>query len=281
MWANYHMHTHYCDGKGTPSDYAAAAIYAGARTIGFSSHAPLPFPCAWCMRAESFPSYDGDVDELKHNSHIQVYKGLEVDYVSGVIGPADFKKHLDYTIGSVHFVEAFRDGRYWEIDNAHNIFVNGLNEIFNGDIKAAISRYYEITREMLLNSTPEIVGHLDKIKIHNPDDKYFNESDGWYRNEVEKTLQTIQQTGVIVEVNTRGLYQKKSSTTYPSPWILEKIHALKIPITLSSDAHHPKDIFALFTEAATMLNTIGFRAISILIDGNWQAVNLTPHGITY
>src|SRR5437762_14159596 len=99
---------------------------------------------------------------------------------------------------------------------------------------------------MCEKSSPTIIGHLDKIKIQNRENKFFDESDVWYRGEVLKTLDAIRKCEAIVEVNTRGVYQGKSETTYPSPWILSECLKRNIPITISSDAHHPDDLVNYF-----------------------------------
>ncbi|HNV28717.1 MAG TPA: histidinol phosphatase, partial [Cyclobacteriaceae bacterium] len=94
-----------------------------------------------------------------------------------------------------------------------------------------------------------------------------------------QTLDSLKATGIIVEVNTRGLYQNKSTTTYPSPWILAQIKAAGIPITLSSDAHYPKQLFNEFSETARLLKSIGFKHVSILLQGTWQRVDFDEYGL--
>jgi histidinol-phosphatase (PHP family) len=280
MWTNYHTHSNFCDGKENPAQYIEHAIKLRMPALGFSSHAPLPFDCLWCMPAESLDDYYNFIDQAKvANQSIEIYKGLEVDYIPGVISPADFTTQLDYTIGSVHFVEQFGNGIGWEIDGPHLPFLQGLNEIFNDNIQDAVVRYQELTREMIENSNPTILGHLDKIKIQNIDEKLFRESETWYKTEIEKTLDVAAKYNTIIEVNTRGIYQKKSATTYPSPWILEMIHQKKIPVTLSSDAHHPDDLVNSFSDTARMLQTIGFDSIHLLRNKKWQPVKFNEQGI--
>lgn len=281
MWSNFHTHSHYCDGKGAMEDYIRAAIGAGMTTIGFSSHAPVPFPCKWCMKAPAFPRYLGEIESLKSSyPGIEIHKGLEIDFIPAIISPADYSSKLDYTIGSIHFVDSF-EGKHWEIDNTLEIFKEGLREIFHNNIRAAITRYLELTREMVVKYPPGIVGHLDKIKMHNTPDPFFEESETWYRDEIEKTLKTIRDANIIIEVNTRGLYKKKSPTPYPSPWILERIFELKIPITLSSDAHHPDELVREFEATAALLKNIGFKNLSILKGGMWKQMPFHEYGFDH
>ncbi len=279
MWYNYHTHTHYCDGKASVADVVLRAQQLGLRALGLSSHAPLPFHRPWCMKSDQLQTYLADIDALRHTPGLQVYAGLEVDYIPGVIAPAHFAHQLDYTIGSIHFVDELPSGDRWEIDATRAHFEVGLNQTFHGNIRAAIERYYELTREMVAWAPPTLVGHLDKIKMHNPGEVYFKESEPWYQAAVSHTLDAIGKAGCIIEVNTRGLYQKKTNTVYPSPWILQQIYRRGIPVTLSSDAHHPDDLVNEFAHAAHILVEIGFQKLRILLDGKWQDVAFDLHGI--
>ncbi|HRG78781.1 MAG TPA: histidinol-phosphatase [Cyclobacteriaceae bacterium] len=274
MWSNFHTHTNYCDGKGTFNDCLRVS---GIKSIGFSSHAPLPFGTPWAMRADQLENYLNEIERLRvEEKSIELYAGLEVDYIPGLIAPTNFN-NLDYTIGSIHFVDAFPDSRPWEIDGTHSLFLEGLQTLFNNKPREAWSRYFELTREMIRQAPPTILGHLDKMKIQNIG--LFDEQDPWYREEIKQTLDSLKGTGIIVEVNTRGLYQKKSTTTYPSPWILAQIKAAGIPITLSSDAHYPEQLFNEFSETARLLKSIGFKQVSILLQGTWQRVDFDEYGL--
>lgn len=276
MWSNFHTHTTYCDGKGSLKD---CLQISGIKSIGFSSHAPLPFGTAWAMRAEHLQDYLQEIKNLRiEEKSIELYAGLEVDYIPGIIAPTNFN-NLDYTIGSIHFVDAFPDGQPWEIDGFHSLFLEGLQTLFHNKPREAWSRYFELTREMIRQAPPTTLGHLDKMKIQNLNSTLFDEQELWYREEIKQTIDSLKGTNIIVEVNTRGLYQKKSATTYPSPWILAQIKAAGIPVTLSSDAHHPKQLFNEFSETAQLLKSIGFKQLSILLQGTWQRADFNENGL--
>jgi histidinol-phosphatase (PHP family) len=280
MWTNYHTHCSFCDGKGEPLLYVQRASELNMHSIGFSSHAPLPFFRPWCMRGEQMNNYLDNIRSLKEDHrHLSIYSSLEVDYIPGLISPTEFEGKLDYTIGSIHFVDRTAEGEHWEIDNTHEVFLHGLNSIFKGNARHAISRYFELTRDMVKNGRPTIVGHLDKIKIQNREQQYFAESDGWYRDAIKTTLEAIKEAGCIVEVNTRGIYQKKSPDTYPSPWVLELMLSMGIPITINSDAHHPDHLVSHFTETASLLKRIGYKDYLVLSNGAWTPLPFDEHGI--
>jgi histidinol-phosphatase (PHP family) len=250
--------------------------------LGISSHAPLPFSREWCMKPEALDEYLLAMGKIKMpKSDLQIYTGLEIDFIPEKISPAHFQSRLDYTIGSIHFVDQLPNGEGWEIDGSHELFLTGLNDIFQGDVASAVKRYFELTREMIQKSPPNLIGHFDKIKMQNVDQKFFRESDPWYRAEVLQTLDLLAKTDCIMEVNTRGIYQKKTTTTYPSPWILTEALKRGIPITLSSDAHHPKDLTNHFREAAGLLNSLGFKKMRILLDEKWQDIAFDQNGLQH
>lgn len=280
MWTNFHTHSDYCDGKGELMDYVQRATELNLMSLGFSSHAPVPFQTRWTMKPDRLNDYLDAIHTLKKSTTgLEIYSGLEVDFIPEVTSPNLFKNRLDYTIGSVHFIEKFPDGTDWEIDGTHALFMEGFSKIFDNNIQDTITRYFELTREMVNTACPTIIGHLDKIKIQNVERKFFHETDAWYQAEVKKTIDLIQSSGAIVEVNTRGIYKKKSDTTYPSPWILELLHQKNIPVTISSDAHHRDDIIMQFPETAMLLRKIGFTTVTILHEGEWVALPFNEHGI--
>ncbi len=277
MYTNYHGHCHYCDGQEVPEAYVLAAIAQDMRGYGFSSHAPLPYELPWTMPSDRLLAYRQDIAALqqRYADQLPIYCGLEIDYIPPVTGPNHPRWQelaLDYTIGSVHFVNFFSDGRPWEIDGDHGVFLAGLEAIFSGDIQRAVERYYALIRQMVTDDTPDIVGHLDKIKLQSEGGQLFDEAAPWYRTAVQQTLEVIAERGVIVEVNTRGLYQQKTTELYPSWWVLEEMRKLSIPITLNSDAHHPHEITAFFPEMIARLRQMGYHEEQQLRPDGWQGV---------
>lgn len=282
-WTNYHSHSHYCDGKEAPELHIQAAIEKGFLAFGCSSHAYVPFEQSWSMKKEQEEAYCKEIKDLKekYQGAIDIYLSLEVDYIPGMIGAGQMKEKLglDYTVGSVHFVDAFENGRPWAIDGTLIRFEQGLEEKYQGDIEAAVKRYYALSQQMLEEDCPEVLGHMDKIKMHNKGEKYFEETDKWYQETVLNFLESVRESGTIVEVNTRGLYKKKCSTPYPSPWILKHMQQMQIPIMLNSDSHHPDDIDKFFPETTQLLHEIGFRKMRILLGGEWQNRDFDRNGI--
>ncbi|WP_282038816.1 histidinol-phosphatase [Saccharicrinis aurantiacus] len=283
-WTNYHGHSKYCDGHGEIESYIQSAIKLGMPVLGVSSHAPVPFECFWTMKPESLSNYNAELIALqgKYEGKIKLLRSLEVDYVPKQIGPnTDYIKalQLDYIVGSIHFIKQLNNGEYWAIDGSFEEFQQGLNEIFNGDVKAVVQEFYRLNREMIDTQDFEIVGHLDKIKMHNATEVVFNETDQWYKNEVIETLKSIATKDLIVEINTKSL--ERNGLLFPGIEWFSTMCEMGIKVTINSDAHFPEKLIEGFEFVAEELLKAGYTHLSEYIDGQWQQVLFTKHGIQW
>ena len=271
-WTNYHSHSNFSDGKGEPELYVKSAIEKGMYAYGFSCHSPLPFESGWNMKFEQLRNYVNEINRLKHKYHgsIKLYLSLETDYVKNLIGPDQFKKYsLDYTLGSVHFLEFFANGKVWDFDRSNDWFQKGLEELFNNDIKRLVEFYYQQVTDMVKIYRPDVIGHFDLIKKFNGRANYFNEDAGWYKEIVFGVLDVVAETGAIIEVNTRGVLKKLCDEFYPSNFILKRCLEKRIPLTLSADTHNPEDVMALLPEARELLRKIGYTEVFIYDEKGW------------
>jgi histidinol-phosphatase (PHP family) len=271
---NFHTHTFYCDGHATPEAFAEEAIRMKMSAIGFSSHSPLPFDNDYSIKESTLQHYKTEILRLKkiYKDHLQIYLSLEFDYIPGISDDFNFYKDmlgLDYTIGSVHLVKANNSQSLWFLDGPEINYSHGLSHIFKNNIQLAVKSYYTQVTEMILTQKPTIIGHIDKVKMYNRD-KYFSETEEWYIELAEKTLEAALSAGCIIEVNTRGIYKKKCDSLYPSIALLQKIYALDIPITISSDAHAPEELTSYFPETISILKDIGFKKVKFFNGKDWE-----------
>lgn len=285
-WANYHSHNKFCDGSDEPLKYAKEAESLGFAAYGFSSHAPVGFETNWCLHDSKFEEYLTVIKGIQelYRSKMQIYLGLEIDFIPGFAGRSRHlvkNTQLDYFIGSVHFVDQFEDGTYWNIDTSYELFLKGLKEIYKGDFRKAATRFFEITRQMLEEDKPDIIGHLDKIKIYNKTGNFFNENEKWYQDQVDLTIDTIKRIGGIVEINTRGYYKYQQSDLYPGFWIIEKLAKKEIPLMINSDSHTPAEITGGLVYAASKLKSLGIKEVSALYNNKWNSYQFNEKGILF
>jgi histidinol-phosphatase (PHP family) len=283
LFQNLHTHTRFSDGSHDPEKYVESAIGQGLTSLGFSDHSPLPFANTFALRENETGVYCEDILKLREKykmqnakCKMQIFLGMEADFIPGMGNPVSYFREnypLDYLIGSVHLVRNGAPADLWFIDGPDPAtYDDGLNALFGGNIRKGVTAYYHQINEMLAAGKIDIIGHLDKIKMHNRG-RFFSETEPWYIALVNETLELVKQTGVIVEVNTRGLYKKRSDSLFPGPGVLKKIHALDIPVIISSDAHKPHEVSLLFRETADFLINIGFRELMNLTPSGWKSVS--------
>jgi histidinol-phosphatase (PHP family) len=262
---NFHSHSQLCDGKECMEDYVKAAILKNFKALGFSSHSPLPFENVWSLSRENFGQYVKDALYLKekYRNVIDLYLGLEIDYIpvhSDNFASFVVDTPLDYSIGSIHLVRHPENGKIWFIDGPEEGFINGVAEIFDGDYREAVTAFYRQSIEMIRTQKPDIIGHLDKVKMHNKE-RWFSTGDKWYTDLVDQTLEAAAESGCIVEINTRGVYSGKINEYFPSENIVQKCHEMGIPLMVNSDAHHPDQLDNLFMDAHQMLRKMGVKKL--------------------
>ena len=279
MFSNLHTHTTFSDGSSGPEDYIKEAVLQKFDTLGFSDHSPVPFENTFAIRDAALDIYVNTILGFrKRFTSPTILLALEIDHIPGVTHPISYYRKLypfDYFIGSVHLVKNEETGKLWFIDGPDiSVYDHGLKEVFSGDVKKAVMAYYRQIQEMIVSQKPEIIGHLDKIRMYNRG-RYFREDDPWYVKLVDETLDMIHAAGCVVEVNTRGFYKKRSDAFFPGPAILKKINDLNIPVILSSDAHKPQELSLGFEDALKTLIELGFRSTWLWKEGGWKEMVIT------
>ena len=270
---NLHTHSNFSDGKASAEEVVTEAIKQGLKVLGFSDHSPVPFENNFAIKSDEIGNYISTIKSLKekYKNEIDIICSMEMDFIPGIV--KDFKKTkielgLDYLIGSVHLVGNNTE-KLWFIDGSKvETYDEGLNNYFNGDIKKGVKAFFYQYNEMIETEEFDIVGHFDKIKMHNRD-RYFHEEDKWYRDLLMETLTLIKEKSLIVEVNTRGIYKKRSSDFYPSTWVFPIMKEMNIPVVISSDAHKPEELTLCFDEAEKALKAAGYKETMCFQNGGF------------
>lgn len=259
---NYHTHTHYCDGTSLAEEYIKAAVKYGMPALGFSGHAPVPIKSWWNMNTQKYRTYRTEIQELKqkYKGTIDIYWGVEADFIDGIAEPDDFRSDQpDFIIGGIHFLPIEETGDNWDFISKAKYFEQGFQRYFNNDGEKLVKHYYEQMNKMLETNKPDIIAHIDQVNKFNWGDFYFSETAAFYTKAVDETLDMVKQNGAIVEINTRVAYRKLSEQFNPSLDILKKMNERNIPILFSADAHKPEQVNMLLNEAAEMAMAAGYK----------------------
>ena len=279
IYSNFHTHSLYSDGKAEMKAYCDKAIELGFHSLGFSDHAPVKFDNSFSIPIEKLKEYFQEMEMMKesYKGKLQVFTSLEADFIPGGSYDFDFfrnQTHIDYMIGSIHLVYNRSKDLMWFIDGGdQQVWDKGLADIFEGDIKRGVKCFYEQNMEMIEDHKPEVVGHLDKIKMHNKE-RLFSTQDKWYKDLVEVCLLRMKVQDCVLEVNTRGLYKGRCQELFPSPEIALKAQKMGIPLILSSDAHHPGELNGAYTPVIETLKTVGIKSLVEFSSNGWTQHSL-------
>ncbi|MBN1646732.1 MAG: histidinol-phosphatase [Spirochaetales bacterium] len=278
--SNFHSHFNLCDGKGEAHEYLDRAIELGFVSYGFSAHAPIPGEHSWTLAPENLPLYIDTVNGLKkkYAGKIQVYAGLEIDFIPAVMGPSspEFTSlGLDFKIGSVHMIKCAYTDRQLAVDGPDEHFLSLFNDTFAGSFRDFSAAYYTLLNDMIAGHRFDILGHLDLIKKKDKKFGYLDESAPWYRTQVLEVLDHAAEKGIIIEVNTGGIARGATDQVYPSEWIIRECFARGIPMMVNADSHDPSKINFYFDESYALLRSCGYRSVRILRDGKWQDVGIS------
>lgn len=242
---DYHMHSVLSDGAASYEEMTLAAIEKGLSEIGFSDHVCLK-PVVWAMQEVDLPVMTRQIADIqdKYGHLINIRYGIELDYFPGK------EEHLhriiqslplDYVIGSVHFMGD------WNFDGDESLYGKWSND-------EVYETYFHLIQKAARSGLFDTIGHLDLIKKF----AVYPESD--LKKLYLETAAIIKEAGMVVELNTAG-FDKPCAEFYPSPQWLEILHSFEIPVTLSSDSHHPRQLARHYEQAIDLLKKTGYHQI--------------------
>ena len=274
-YSTIHTHTDYCDGNNTSEEMVLAAIYKGMKTVGISSHGPLPFKAKWAVDDDKIQVYINEINNLKkkYKDKIEVLLGMELDYFPDTEFEhidKNIVNQLDYTIGSIHYLGRYDDGTPWTVDGSYDKLLSGIKAVYGGDIKKAVTDYYRHLSKMAEKYKPTVIGHMDLVKKNNKNNLLFDETQAWYKKSVCGCLDSIKYSGCTVEINTGAMARGYMIEQYPSNWILEEINNRQIPVVINSDAHSNENIAYNFEQMYELVNKLKIKNIVYLTKNGWE-----------
>jgi histidinol-phosphatase (PHP family) len=251
--------------------YCRRAWEKGLGSLGFSAHGPITKKTGivtdWHLPDSRLEAYLDAVREARRRwkGKLPVYLGLEVDYIGGLMGPADKdyrEMGLDYLIGSVHFVIPPHSAPF-AVDGSREDLEQGLGKGFRGDGEALMHAYWDSVAAMIRAGGFEILGHADLIKKNNPvSSPFFDPSSPRYLRRIEEIAalagEAAPRTGMVVELNTGAMNRGRLNETYPSPAMLRLFREQGVSAVINADAHRAEDLDGHYGEALDVMRKAGY-----------------------
>lgn len=257
LLADFHTHTSYCDGAGTPREMVEAAYKMGFTDFGISGHGDYSF----CTPGFGMPDmrleqYKQELRGLRdeYRGRMNVYIGIELD----CLGPV---QSADYAIGSTHCI--WKDGEYVPVDDTGEALAGAVGRLWKGDWYAFARDYYEVEATVYDRTRCHWVGHFDLLTKFNQGNRYFDETKDDYLEPALAAMKKLNSQGVLFEINTGAVSRGYRSQPYPSGLLLRELKGMGGGIIINSDSHRCDTIGYQFEQAVGLAEACGFR-------GSWM-----------
>ena len=258
IFANYHTHTTFCDGRDTPEQIVQEAIRLDCPAIGFSGHSVAPYDYAG-MTPEHEAQYRAEVHRLQaaYAGQIQILCGVEQDYWSDAATDG-----YDYVIGGVHYLRHGNEFR--SVDGTPDILRSIVNDWYGGDWYAMAEEYYGLIGNLYEKTRCRVIAHFDLIEKFNEDGALFDRNDPRYRAAALGALERLRSAPVIFEINTGAIARGYRSTPYPAPFLLQEMQRMCLPLMLASDCHDRRFLLQSFAQYAHLVSPQSFTPAFLL-----------------
>ena len=132
----------------------------------------------------------------------------------------------DYIVGSVHHLDDI------PFDFSPEEYQRAVRTA--GSIDDLYCRYFDLQLEMINALRPAVVGHLDLIRLYDPEYRVRLERTE-IRDRIRRNLERIKELDLILDCNCRSI--EKDGEPYPAQSILLQARELGITVVPGDDSH--------------------------------------------
>lgn len=240
---------------------------AGFECVGLTEHMPpmtdaglypdeaeLGRTAVWMQ--ERFAAYvvEARRQARAYEGRMRVLVGMEGEWYPGCgawVARLRERHALDYVVGSVHHVRGVC------FDFSRESYGQAVS--LCGGLSAMYADYFDAQLEMMQALKPEVVGHLDLIRLHDPDyPSMLAMPEVWAR--VVRNLEWIRESGAVLDVNARALLKGQPEPYVCRP-IMEAAAEMGIRFAYGDDAHGTTDVGFGFDQVGAVLAAAGGMAV--------------------
>ncbi len=236
MIANYHTHTPRCGhATGSEREYIEKAISLGFCELGFSEHAPMPFPqglpeanekrlLKMRMKLHETDDYVNTLLALReeYKNDIKIFIGFETENYA-----CCFDRFLEFI--SDYPIDYLILGQHFEEPESPTMQYYG-DPTFTSDAKL----------EAYVNSVIEAVETGKISYIAHPDLPRYRRSLEFYEEQMTRLIKSANAHRVPLEINFYGLQELRNYPTFAFWQIAANIGC---DVIFGSDAHKPENLF--------------------------------------
>ena len=181
---------------------------------------------------------------------LPVVVGLEVDYYPGRMDRVARLLEgypFDVLLGSVHWLGL------WMFDDLDD--ERSMAEWTRRSVESAWRGYTEALEELAATKACDVLAHPDLVKVtgRRPSGAVLDEC-------TSRMAEAARSSGMAAEISSAG-WRKPVGEAYPSASLLDRLHALGVPVTTASDAHDPAHVADRAGELAAFAEAAGYRSL--------------------
>ena len=256
MQRNYHTHTYRCGhAVGSEREYVEKAIELGFTELGFSEHAPMPFPedvpeanltrlLAMRLKTSEAEEHFNTLVALReeYKNDIKLHIGLEVEYFDGF-----FDKFIEYL--QDYPVEYLILGQHFGDMYEEPMFYNGAQK----DSDRRLKNYVDTVIKAI---------ETDKITyIAHPDVIFYRRSLEVYEREMTRLINSANEHKIPLEINFYGLQEVRN---YPTLAFWQLANEIGCDVVFGSDAHRPENLKNPYALKAAETMIKNFKKLKLL-----------------
>lgn len=258
----------FCDhARDTLAEIVAAYFAAGFECVGLTEHMP-PLSDEWLYpdevelgrtavwMQERFNRYVEEAKRLEREyaGRMRILVGMESEWYPGCgewVARLRERYGLDCLVGSVHHVRGVC------FDYSRESYDQAV--ALCGGMAAFYADYFDMQLDMIQTLNPEVVGHIDLIRLHDPGyPKTLAIPAVWER--VVRNLERVRESDAVLDVNARALL-KGQPEPYVCRQILEAAAEMGIGLAYGDDAHGAPDVGFGFERVGALLADFGVQAV--------------------
>jgi len=190
--------------------------------------------------------------QVRYGDRIQLFIGMETETYTGsdaMVAQVKAAFQPDYLVGSLHHVADH------PFDLGPDAYAHAAETL--GGLDPLYERYFDQQYAMLQKQQPQVVGHLDIIRMYDPDYRRRVENPA-IKAKIARNLALIKKMGAILDFNVSAL-RKGADEPYVTASILQSALALGIPVVPGDDAHSAADAGVKIEQGIEMLQYSGSR----------------------
>ena len=253
------MHTHTdnsFDGNHSAMYMCECAEHLGLRGLAFTDHIDIDILENGDYKRRARQAYFEAIKaRAAFMGKLLIFTGVELGEATYDLPVAEDllnTLHYDFVVGSIHNLPGEEDFYFLDVENTSD-----------EEIREILTAYFDEERKLAEWGKVDTIAHMTYPLRYIVGEHGRKVDLRDYNGEITEVLKAIIHSGIALEINTSGLFQKLG-TTMPGEDIIDMYRSLGgRRITIGSDAHYGEHLGRGVREGMAIASRCGFKTLTI------------------